>query len=168
MVMTNLMTDFLTEKKMANKILREGMWAGDLDDMVQPLITIDEYDSKIDQTAIVIGFYVNDFEAAKDLNRFVQKSPVSIIDSNVSPAPDQRGYYIVFVEISFNDRIVPNIKSIIDEISPLVNIDNWLFNTRNIDKPKVFDVEVVAKCLKINKIKDTIEEISKKIKSKTH
>ena len=145
-------------------LLREGMWAGDLDDMVQPIITIDEYDSKIDQTAIVIGFYINDFDAAKDLNRFIQKSPVSIIDSNVSPAPDQRGYYIVFVEIPFNDRIVPNISSLVEEISPLVNVDSWLFKTRNIKKARPFDADILAKCLKINKIQDAIKELSKKIK----
>jgi hypothetical protein len=53
--------------------LYEGMWSGDLADLVQPLVSIDEYASKIDPNAIAVGFYVQDKDAADDLNRFIQK-----------------------------------------------------------------------------------------------
>ena len=65
--------------------LLEGMREGDLEDLVLPMVTIDEYASKLDENAIVLGFYVQDRDAAEDLNRFVQKSPVEMLDTEVSP-----------------------------------------------------------------------------------
>jgi 23S rRNA U2552 (ribose-2'-O)-methylase RlmE/FtsJ len=145
--------------------LYEGMWVGDLADLVQPLVSIDEYASKIDKDAIAIGFYVHDKDAAEDLNRFVQKSPVSIIDSDVSPAPDQRGFYIVFVELTFNDRLVSNITSLLDEISPLVSVEEWQMKVRNIEGLVKYDGEKLVTILKANRISDQINALKRQITS---
>lgn len=144
--------------------LLEGMWAGDLADLVQPLVSIDEYASKLDASAIAIGFYVQDRDAADDLNRFIQKSPVTIIDADVSPAPDQRGYYLVFVELAFNERVVANIASLLEEISPLVAIEAWKMRVRNLDGLYDFDLERLATALKVNRVADSIKEMRQKIK----
>lgn len=147
-----------------SKLLIEGMWAGDLADLVQPLVSIDEYASKLDSSAIAVGFYVQDRDAADDLNRFIQKSPVSIIDSDVSPAPDQRGYYLVFVELAFNERIVSNIASLLEEISPLVSVEKWQMRVRNLDGLYDFDNDRLATALKVNRVADTIKEMRQKLK----
>lgn len=90
--------------------LTEGMRRGDLADLVLPLISVDEYDSKVDEKeAIVFGFYVHDRGAADDLNRFLQKSAVPLLDTEVSPAPDQHGFYMVFIEFLDNDRLPQNV-----------------------------------------------------------
>lgn len=145
--------------------LYEGMWSGDLADLVQPLVSIDEFASKIDPDAIAIGFYVQDKDAADDLNRFIQKSPVSIIDSDVSPAPDQRGFYIVFVEIQFTDRLVSNITALLEEISPLASIESWQMKVRNIKGLVKFDNEHLAQVLKANRISDQIKSLKKQIEA---
>jgi 23S rRNA U2552 (ribose-2'-O)-methylase RlmE/FtsJ len=139
------------------------MWSGDLADLVQPLVSIDEFASKIDKDAIAIGFYVHDKDAADDLNRFIQKSPVSIIDSDVSPAPDQRGFYIVFVEFSYNDRMVANIDALLEEVSPLVSIDDWQMKVRNIEGLVKFDTDRLTKVLKANRVSDQINMLKKQI-----
>lgn len=139
--------------------LSEGMWVGDLTDLVQPLISVDEYKSKIDDTAIVIGFYIQDRDAADDLNRFIQKSPVSFVDCEVSPAPDQRGYYIVFVELPYNDRMVANIGSLLSEISPLVGIENWQVKCRNLKGIVRFDSDKLERVLKANHLSDKIKSL---------
>lgn len=105
--------------------LDEGLRAGDLEDLVLPLLSIDEFESKIDPKAIVVGFYVNDHDAAIDLNRFIQKSPVDILDCDISPAPDQHGYYMVFVEVLGNARLADNIAAVVAEVAALTNIDHW-------------------------------------------
>lgn len=110
--------------------LLEGMRPGDLEDLVLPLLTIDEYESKLDDDAIVMGFYVSDRDAADDLNRYIQKSPVQLLDTEVSPAPDQHGYYIVFLELLNDIRIVDNMKAILDEASPLTGIEEWQMRVR--------------------------------------
>ena len=143
--------------------LTEGMWANDLADLVQPLLSIDEYNSKIDDTAIVIGFFVQDKEAADDLNRFIQKSPVNFVDCEVSPAPDQRGYYVVFVELPFNDRLVPNIGSLLQEISPLVGVENWQVKCRNLDGLVRFDGDKLAQVLKANHLSDQLKLMKAKV-----
>lgn len=125
------------------KKLNEGMRAGDLEDLVLPLLSVDEYESKVDDDAIVFGFYVNDHDAAQDLNRFIQKSPTVILDTDVSPAPDQQGYYLVFVELLNNDRLGENIGAILEEVSPLVRIDNWQMRIRGVDRLVAFSESAV-------------------------
>ena len=110
--------------------LNEGMRPADLEDLVLPMISIDEYESKIDDNAVVIGFYVGDESAAQDLNRFIQKSPVVLLDTEVSPAPDQHGYYLVFVELLNDIRIVTNIEAILEEVSPLMGDEEWQMRLR--------------------------------------
>jgi len=117
--------------------LTEGMREGDLANMLLPIISVDEYESKIDDSAVVIGFYINDLNAARDLNRYIQKSPQDIIDTEISPAPDQHGYYLVFVEIINNKQLPKIIMEIIADISPLVSVDTWEMRLRGEDSPKV-------------------------------
>ena len=143
--------------------LLEGMWSGDLADLVQPLVSVDEYKSKIDATAIAIGFYVTDKDAAEDLNRFIQKSPVALIDTDVSPAPDQRGYYLVFIEIESNDRLVSSITAILDEVGPLASIENWQMKVRNQPKMMPYDQEQLGGFLKVNRVQDELAALKMQI-----
>jgi hypothetical protein len=114
--------------------LFEGMRNGDLEDLVLPLLSVDEYESKVDDNAVVFGFYVHDHDAAHDLNRFIQKSPVLLLDTDVSPAPDQRGYYIVFVELLNNDRLGEEMEALLDEVSSLSSVESWKMRLRGVDR----------------------------------
>ncbi len=103
----------------------EGMWSGDLNDLVSSVISIDEYKSKIDEQAVVVGFYVRDYDAAADLNRFIQKSTVDILYSEVSPAPNQQGFYIVFIELMRNTKLSDTICDLVKEVTFLCNVEEW-------------------------------------------
>lgn len=131
-----------------NHILNEGLRAGDLEDLVLPLVSIDEFESKIDPSALVIGFYVGDLDAAGDLNRFLQKSTVDILDCDISPAPDQHGYYMVFVELLNNARVAENVEGVVQEVSALTNIDNWKAHLRGTKGLSEFDAKALTKSLK--------------------
>jgi len=112
--------------------LTEGMREGDLADLVLPLISVDEFDSKVDEKeSVVFGFYVHEQSAAEDLNRFLQKSAVPILDTEVSPAPDQHGYFLVFVELLKNERLPQNVSDILSEMKMLVDIDEWEMRVRD-------------------------------------
>lgn len=123
------------------RLLHEGMRAGDLDELVLPMISVDEYVSTVDKNAIAIGFYVCDEDAASDLNRFLQKSSVAILSSEISPAPDQHGYYIVFVELMNNSRIGLDLEALLKEIEPLCEIAEWKIRTRKSKKLMNFSAE---------------------------
>jgi hypothetical protein len=126
-------------------ILNEGMRPGDLEDLVLPMISIDEYESKLDDDAIVVGFYVHDRDAAEDLNRYIQKSPVQLLDTEVSPAPDQHGYYLVFIEMLNDRKIVDNMKAILDEVAPLCGNDDWQMRLRGDDGVTDFSAKALGK-----------------------
>lgn len=115
---------------MSSKIkLKEGMREGDLDDLVLPLLSIDEYVSKIadDKEVIVVGFFVEDEDPANDLSRFIDRSVTDILDTDVSPAPNEEGYFLVFLEAKRDKKFVKMLLQVLDEISNLVNIDKWTF-----------------------------------------
>lgn len=133
-------------------LLREGMRSGDLKDLVLPTISVDEYQSKLesDDGAVVFGFYVQDIDAAKDLNRFIQKSPVPILDSEVSEAPDAHGFYMVFVDIENNDRTAPEFTALLAEIEPLTDINEWSVHARGNNGVREFSEEYLRSILKKN------------------
>ena len=147
------------------KKLHEGMRAGDLEDLILPLISVDEYESKIDDAAIAIGFYVHDEDAANDLNRFIQKSPMAILSSEVSPAPDQHGYFIVFIEMLNNDKTASNLENILKEIEPICNITKWKMRVRKIEQLIPFTINNFVKAMKI--IDRTDETIIKEFFTKS-
>lgn len=115
------------------RTLLEGLKAGDLADLVIPVVTIDEYESKIDDNAIVVGFYVSYKDPANDLNNFLQKCPEEIYDTDISLAPDTEGNYLVFIELPRDDNFPEKIVGICDAIAGLTGIDEWSFRYRNGD-----------------------------------
>ena len=134
--------------------LNEGMRMFDLVDLVLPLISVDEFCSKVDETeCIVFGFYVHDKDGANDLNRFLQKSATSILDTDISPAPDQHGYFMVFVELMNNSRLPENITSILTELKGLTDIedDGWQMRVRGVDDVIDFSEANIKDALKQSK-----------------
>lgn len=125
--------------------LAEGMRSGDLEGIVLPLISVDEYESNIDDNAVVIGFFVHDQQAARDLNRFIQKSSMDFLDAEISPAPDQRGYFMVFVEFLLNETFPETVMALVKEISPLVGITSWKAQVRGLHDEQRLTVEVLRK-----------------------
>jgi hypothetical protein len=139
------------------KALLEGMWAGDLNDLLLPTVSIDEYASKVDNNAIVVGFFVHDIDAANDLNRFIQKTTVDILYSEVSPAPDQRGYYIVFIELLDNAKLIDNICELIEEVTFLTNVDEWSANILGVNKPIKVSPDTLDQALKLARKTDVVQ-----------
>lgn len=106
--------------------INEGLTAHALDYLILPLITVDEYESKIDdRRVIVVGFYVTDYDPADDLSTFIDKSNLDILDTEISPAPTSEGHYVVFVEIRRNEEFPSVLLEILNEIKNLCTIDRW-------------------------------------------
>ena len=132
---------------MAN--LFEGLKEGDLEDLVLPLVSIDEYESKLDDDSIVVAFFVLDRDPAQDLNRFIQKGAASILDTDVSPAPDEDGYYMVFVEFLRDQNTPEKIVSTLESINGLTNIKNWKANIYDVDVAVPADSENLHNYLRL-------------------
>ena len=141
-----------------NSILSEGLKAGDLKDLILPMISIDEFESKITPDAVVIAFFVDDKDPAQDLSNFMEKDISDLIDSDVSPAPNEEGYYLVFVEFMRDKYLPDNILSLISSVSLVANIDEWEFKPYKVDKIYPLTKENIEKLEK--EIKDIENEIN--------
>lgn len=107
------------------KSLNEGLRKWDLKDLVLPIISIDEYDSKISDDGLVIGFKVEDKKPAEDLSRFIEKSGQELLDAEVSPGPDEDGNYWVFVELVRDNKAPKKILKILELLEKVTAITKW-------------------------------------------
>jgi hypothetical protein len=118
--------------------LKEGLRRGDLEGLVLPLLTIDEYDSKIsNDDSIVVGFYVFEQDAAHDLSNFVERAPYQILDTDVSPAPTKDGYYLCFVEINRTKSFPDALVTLLTDVTKLCNVQDWQFTALNLPRDKI-------------------------------
>ena len=102
--MTNNSNNHLFSNPFSNLLrseLKEGLEKGDLERLVSPKISIDEYKSKMgsDEEIVVVSFTLQGKEPALDLVNFVEKSYEWVADADVSSGEVFDGSYIVFVEI---------------------------------------------------------------------
>lgn len=115
---------------MTKKILLEDLQAGDLVDLVKPMIEIDTYKPKIDDDNIVVAIFVREEDPAYDLSRFIEFSSKDVLDTEVSPAPNRMGYYIVFVEFT-PVNIAKKVHSMLSAIRYLTEVDKWTYKAYN-------------------------------------
>lgn len=122
-------------------MIAEGLRAGDLKDLVLPMLTIDEFQSKIDDNKIiVVGFYCFEEDAAHDLSNFVERSPVNVEDTEVSPAPSKEGYYLCFVEMRRSEQFPDKLFALLSEVSRLTAIAQWQFTSTNLKPGQVLSL----------------------------
>ena len=99
----------------------------DLENLVLPEVTIDDFEPKSGspENIVVVSFYVKDLEPANDLASFIERGAHDILDTEVSPAPDEDGNYVVFVEMHREDSLMDSFMKILEDIKKIVKIDNW-------------------------------------------
>ena len=109
--------------------ISEGLTHGDLENLVLPKLSIAECEPKTgnEEDVIVIGFYVKDDKPAQDLATFMEKGVTDILDTEVSPNPDDDGNYLVFVEMK-NERLMDTVLRLLEDINRIVKINDWTFN----------------------------------------
>jgi len=106
--------------------IKEGVEYGDLKSLITTNISVAEFEPKTgtDDDVVVLGFYADDEAPANDLASFIEKSSVSVLDTEVSPAADEDGYYMVFVELD-NEDLMKKVFALIEDVSRLVEVETW-------------------------------------------
>lgn len=130
--------------------------AGDLDELVLPEISIDEWESKIQDDAIVVGFYIDDEDPAYDFSKFIEKGGLDILDADVSPAPNENGYYMVFVEFVRNDNFPDNLDEVLQTAENITNIapEDIKWTGYRLKKTYPYKKELVKKYIRLEEAKD--------------
>ena len=111
---------------MRYKHITEGVEYGDLAGLVDSKVSVAEFMPKTgtEEDVIVLGFYVKDEAPALDLAKFIERGVTPILDTEVSPNPNDVGMYIVFVEVE-NEDLMKTTMTLINDIRGLVKVKEW-------------------------------------------
>lgn len=107
---------------MQSKPLNENIKHNDLIDLISPIVSIDQYKSKLgkDENIVVVAFDVADLDPAQDLSQFLETGH-DAIDVDITPGPDADGRYKVFVELERNSKLFDSVQKLIDDIKRVDN-----------------------------------------------
>ena len=106
--------------------IKEGVEYGDLETLVDSTVSVAEFKPKTgtEEDVIVVGFYVKVEAPAMDLAKFIERGVTPILDTEVSPNPNDIGMYIVFVEVE-NEDLMKTTMTLINDIRGLVKVKEW-------------------------------------------
>lgn len=109
--------------------LNEGLKVGDLKDLVSPILSIDEFESKIDPDAIVVAFItLSSIETpAEDLSEFIETGKNEVLDTDVSPGPNSDGHYVLFVEFERSLNFPQSLMEVVDSLYSLTLNKFWKY-----------------------------------------
>lgn len=145
--------------------LMEELRQNDLEYMVSPYVSIDQYTAKLNEDNIVLAFFCNDRNATQDLYSFLEKLYViEIRDIEISDTLTEDNKNILYVELSRTQQLPEIIIDMIDSINMLINkdVDDWYFVTFGMDKKDKLTVENLRKYVRLTKIDEITEEPIKK------
>jgi len=117
--------------------LAEGIEMGDLARLVQPLMSVDEFRSKMgeDKDIVVVGMTVLGKEPADDIVSFVEKSYDWVLDADVSSGETSDGNYMVFIELQRKPEAPKHIYEMLEDLMNLTDqkTEDWTFSYYNKD-----------------------------------
>lgn len=95
--------------------------SGDLKDLVDKIIEIDSFKSKMgdDADIVVVCFTVGENQAAKDLVNFIEKGYAFVLDADHTTGEQADGMYKVYVELERNRHVPEEIMEILDGVTKL-------------------------------------------------
>jgi len=104
-----------------------GLRHEELKGMIVPFISIDEFEPKMGtvEEIIVVTFFSKDELPAYDLDDFIDKSVIDLLDSEVSPNPNENGYYLVFVEFKRRPNFWMHLYNLVKDIENVTGKQEW-------------------------------------------
>ncbi len=130
---------------MTKSNITEGLTNDEMKGLVLSIISIDQFEPKVgsEEETVVVAFSVNNNEqAAKDLSNFLETGTVELLDVDVSPAPDEKSHYKVFVEFSRNDELYEKTAAMLSDIDKLIGrTTDWQYTAYKLPEPRKFDQE---------------------------
>ncbi len=132
-------------------LIFEGFDAGDLHRMVDPLLDIDRYSSKMgdDRDVVVLSVLVYGESASNDLVEHIEKTFNFVLDADVSNSEDTNGYYTVFVELERRHGVCDKILDIISNVLLLTTqpLKSWKFSYMKSKKKYPLNVKIMEKII---------------------
>jgi hypothetical protein len=106
------------------KILNEGLDYHDLEGIMTPTVTVDEYAAKMgkDSEIVTLSFIVNNKQAGSDLSDWFERGYDFVLDAQVSDGELSSGKYLVFVEMNRRTSVPERIIKLIEDLKTLTDI----------------------------------------------
>lgn len=112
--------------------LNEAIQHNDLRELVSSVVSVDQYNSKVDddKNAVVVALEVDSKDVALDLSQFIETGHKDAIDVDVSVGATPAGTYYVFVEFHRGSKLFALIDVMLKDIQNVDNsISEWEFVT---------------------------------------
>lgn len=119
----------------------EAVSKGQLKNLVDAIVSIDQYKSKIDEdrNMVVLAFEVMNEMAAGDLSNFIETGAYDVEDTEVSASTNVDGNYMIYVEMRRGSKLHETIRKILEDVSKLTEIESWQYNTGKNGIPQSID-----------------------------
>lgn len=107
------------------RILKEGLDYHDLEGMIEPTVSVDEYSAKMgkDSDIITLSFVVFSEMAGKDLAEWFERGYDWVLDASISEGELAPGKWVVFVEMNRRSTAPEHIVELISDLKTLTGLD---------------------------------------------
>lgn len=113
----------------SKKILKEGLDHLDMVGQIKPILSIDEYESKMgdDSDVVTLSLVVNSKLVGEDLVMWFEKGYDFVLDASVSNGEISPGKYLVFVELERRTSIPDKIITLLKDLETLTDfsLSDW-------------------------------------------
>ena len=135
-----------------SKILNEGLDYHDLEGIVIPRVTIDEYAAQMgkDSEIVTLAFIVKNKQAGEDLSDWFERGYDFVLDAQVSDGELTSGTYLVFVEMNRRTTVPKRIITLLDDLETLTDIPLKDWTVVVDDEEYESDAEVLKQVITIS------------------
>ena len=107
-----------------NQQLNEGLDYHDMKNMIDPIISVDEYAARMgdDSDVVTLSFIVTSHLAADDLVSWLELGYDFILDASVSEGELEPGKWVVFVEMKRRSNVPNKIIEILKDLETLTDL----------------------------------------------
>lgn len=107
-----------------NQQLNEGLDYHDMKNMIDPLLSVDEYAARMgdDSDVVTLSFIVKNHLAAEDLVSWLELGYDFILDASVSEGELEPGKWLVFVEMKRRSNVPNKILEILKDLETLTDL----------------------------------------------
>ena len=109
---------------MTKVIINEGLDYHDLEGIVMPVLSVDEYSAQMgkDSEIVTLAFTVNNKKAGEDLSDWFERGYDFVLDAQVSDGELSTGKYLVFVEMNRRTTVPERIVRLLDDLETLTDM----------------------------------------------
>lgn len=145
---------------MTKQIINESLDYMDLENQLEPRLSVDEYSAKMgkDSDIVTLAFTVRNEAAGEDLVDWLERGYDFVLDAQLSDGELSRGKYLVFVEMNRRTSVPERIIEILDDLETLTGLDASDWTIQVDDEDYDADKEILKQVIVLSPKDYRVEE----------